>query len=117
MRELMLEVYEVCIEAVARYEGHVTKYLGDGILGQFGYPIAHEDDARRAVLASLAVLDAVGARAAAWEARFGAPVTVRIGSTAGSSRSGRSTPARGRARTSPATRPTSPRACRPRRSA
>ena len=62
MRELMLEVYEVCIDAVARYEGHVTKYLGDGILGQFGYPIAHEDDARRAVLASLAVLDAVGAQ-------------------------------------------------------
>jgi class 3 adenylate cyclase/tetratricopeptide (TPR) repeat protein len=83
MRELMLEVYEVCIDAVARYEGHVTKYLGDGILGQFGYPIAHEDDARRAVLASLEVLDAVAARAAEWEARFGAPVTVRIGIDSG----------------------------------
>lgn len=83
MRELMLEVYEVCIEAVTRYEGHVTKYLGDGILGQFGYPIAHEDDARRAVLASLAVLDAVGAREAAWEARFGTQVTVRIGVDSG----------------------------------
>jgi class 3 adenylate cyclase/tetratricopeptide (TPR) repeat protein len=83
MRELMLEVYEVCIDAVARYEGHVTKYLGDGILGQFGYPVAHEDDARRAVLASLAVLDAVEARAADWEARFGAPVTVRIGVDSG----------------------------------
>jgi class 3 adenylate cyclase/tetratricopeptide (TPR) repeat protein len=83
MRELMLEVYEVCVEAVARYEGHVTKYLGDGILGQFGYPIAHEDDARRAVLASLAVLDAVQARAHDWQARFGAPVTVRIGVDSG----------------------------------
>jgi class 3 adenylate cyclase/tetratricopeptide (TPR) repeat protein len=83
MRELMLEVYEVCIDAVARYEGHVTKYLGDGILGQFGYPVAHEDDARRAVLASLAVLDAVEARAADWEARFGTPVTVRIGVDSG----------------------------------
>ena len=50
MRELMLEVYEVCVDAVARYEGRVTKYLGDGILALFGYPVAHEDDARRAVL-------------------------------------------------------------------
>ena len=46
MRELMLEVYEVCVNAVARYEGRVTKYLGDGILALFGYPVAHEDDAR-----------------------------------------------------------------------
>jgi class 3 adenylate cyclase/tetratricopeptide (TPR) repeat protein len=83
MRELMLEVYEVCVDAVTRYEGRVTKYLGDGILGQFGYPVAHEDDARRAVLASLAVLESVGARAFDWEARFGAPVTVRIGVDSG----------------------------------
>ena len=77
MRELMLEVYEVCIDAVARYEGRVTKYLGDGILALFGYPVAHEDDARRAVLASLAVLEGVDARAAEWEARFGTPVAVQ----------------------------------------
>jgi class 3 adenylate cyclase/tetratricopeptide (TPR) repeat protein len=83
MRELMLEVYEVCIDAVARYEGQVNKYTGDGILAMFGYPVAHEDDARRAVLASLAVLDGVNARAAEWEARCGTPVTVRIGIDSG----------------------------------
>jgi class 3 adenylate cyclase/tetratricopeptide (TPR) repeat protein len=83
MRELMLEVYEVCVDAVARYEGRVTKYTGDGILALFGYPVAHEDDARRAVLASLAVLDGVQARAAEWEARCGTPVMVRIGVDSG----------------------------------
>lgn len=83
MRELTLEVYEVCIDAVARYEGRVTKYLGDGILALFGYPVAHEDDARRAVLASLSVLEAVDARAAEWEARFGTPITFRIGVDSG----------------------------------
>jgi class 3 adenylate cyclase/tetratricopeptide (TPR) repeat protein len=83
MRELMLEVYEACVDAVARYEGGVTKYLGDGILALFGHPVAHEDDPRRAVLASLAVLDGVEGRAADWQARFGVPVKVRVGLDSG----------------------------------
>ena len=83
MRELMLEVYEVCVDAVARYEGRVTKYLGDGILAVFGYPVAHEDDPRRAVLASLEVLEGIEAHGTKWETRFGAPVAVRVGVDSG----------------------------------
>jgi class 3 adenylate cyclase len=83
MRELLLEVYEVCVDAVARFEGRVTKYLGDGILALFGYPIAHEDDARRAVLASLSVLEGIDAHTAEWKRRFGALVAVRIGIDSG----------------------------------
>jgi class 3 adenylate cyclase/tetratricopeptide (TPR) repeat protein len=83
MRELMLEVYEVCVDAVARYDGRVTKYLGDGILALFGYPVAHEDDARRAVLASLAVIEGIEARGADWQARCGTAVRVRIGVDSG----------------------------------
>jgi class 3 adenylate cyclase/tetratricopeptide (TPR) repeat protein len=83
MRELMLEVYEVCVDAVARYEGRVTKYLGDGILAVFGYPVAHEDDPRRAVLASLEVLEGIEAHAAQWHTLFGAPVAVRVGVDSG----------------------------------
>jgi class 3 adenylate cyclase len=41
MRQLMLEFYEVCADAVARYEGRVMRYMGDGVLSQFGYPVAH----------------------------------------------------------------------------
>ena len=44
---------------VARYEGHVAKFLGDGVLAYFGWPRAHEDDAERAVRAGLAVTEAV----------------------------------------------------------
>jgi class 3 adenylate cyclase/tetratricopeptide (TPR) repeat protein len=83
MRELMLEVYDVCVDAVARYDGRVTKYLGDGVLAVFGYPVAHEDDARRAVLASLALLDDIDARAAGWEERLGTRVAVRVGVDSG----------------------------------
>lgn len=77
--QLMLELYEACGDAVSRYEGRVTKYVGDGVLAHFGHPIAHEDDARRATLASLALLDDIRARGEDWERRFGARVEIRIG--------------------------------------
>ncbi len=83
MRELMLELYGICAEALTVYEGRVTKYLGDGVLAQFGYPVAREDDARRAVLASLAMLDGVRSRAGDWRARFGTDVSIRIGIDSG----------------------------------
>jgi class 3 adenylate cyclase/tetratricopeptide (TPR) repeat protein len=79
MRQLMLEFYEVCVDAVTRYEGRVMRFMGDGVLAQFGYPIAHEDDARRAALAGLAVLDGIRGQAPVWEAHFDEQVAVRIG--------------------------------------
>src|SRR6516162_1460592 len=45
---------------VARWDGFVAKFMGDGVLAYFGYPRAHEDDAERAARAGLAVIDAVG---------------------------------------------------------
>jgi class 3 adenylate cyclase/predicted ATPase len=44
---------------VARYDGHVAKFLGDGVLAYFGWPRAHEDDAERAVRAGLSLTEAV----------------------------------------------------------
>jgi class 3 adenylate cyclase/tetratricopeptide (TPR) repeat protein len=79
MRQLMLGFYEVCVDAVTRYEGRVFRYMGDGVLVQFGYPVTHEDDARRAVLAGLAVIEGVRSHEAAWEERFGERIAVRIG--------------------------------------
>ena len=34
---------------VASFEGHVAKYMGDGVLAYFGWPQAHEDDPERAI--------------------------------------------------------------------
>ncbi|MEA2853451.1 MAG: hypothetical protein QOE02_3470, partial [Rhodospirillaceae bacterium] len=44
---------------VARYDGFVAKFMGDGVLAYFGYPRAHEDDAERAVRAGLELIAAV----------------------------------------------------------
>ncbi|MFQ5946574.1 MAG: AAA family ATPase, partial [Anaerolineae bacterium] len=44
---------------IARYDGHVAQFMGDGVLAYFGWPTAHEDDAERAVRSGLSVIDAV----------------------------------------------------------
>ena len=43
-------------EIVGQFDGFVARYLGDGILVYFGYPLAQEDDAERAVRAGLAIV-------------------------------------------------------------
>ena len=35
-------------EAVTRFGGEVMRYVGDGIMAFFGYPVAHDNDAERA---------------------------------------------------------------------
>src|SRR4051794_16040754 len=52
--------YRRCItETVAGFDGFVARHHGDGAVIYFGYPHAHEDDAERAVQASLALVQAV----------------------------------------------------------
>lgn len=53
MHSLMQAVLAFAQRTVQRYEGTITQYLGDGFLALFGAPVAHEDHARRAVLAAL----------------------------------------------------------------
>ncbi len=63
---------------IARFEGHVAKFMGDGVLAYFGWPKAHEDEAERAVRAGLAIVAAV-ARLTGGEA----PLACRIGLATG----------------------------------
>ena len=48
LREIIGAYHRRVAETVARYDGYVAKYMGDGVLVYFGYPRAHEDDAERA---------------------------------------------------------------------
>ena len=57
----MVRAYqETCAKVIARFDGHIAQYLGDGLLVYFGYPQAHEDDAQRAVRAGLGMVEALG---------------------------------------------------------
>src|SRR2546428_13538091 len=60
LREVVRAYQQVSAEVISRFEGHIAQYLGDGLLVYFGYPLAHEDDAPRAVRAGLGMVDEVG---------------------------------------------------------
>src|SRR5262245_11581875 len=60
LREVVRFYQEACAKVIARFEGHIARYLGDGLLVYFGYPLAHEDDAQRAVRAGLGIVEAMG---------------------------------------------------------
>jgi class 3 adenylate cyclase/predicted ATPase len=64
-----------CATSVARHEGFVAEYVGDGVLAFFGYPDAHEDDAERAIRAALDIV--------ARDAHMSPQVDVRIGIATG----------------------------------
>lgn len=59
LREVNRAYQDASKSSIERYEGYVARYMGDGILAYFGYPQAHEDDAERAILAGLDLVEAV----------------------------------------------------------
>ncbi|HKA53112.1 MAG TPA: adenylate/guanylate cyclase domain-containing protein, partial [Candidatus Binatia bacterium] len=59
LRTVILAYRETCAAAIARFGGHLAKYIGDGLLVYFGYPVAHEDDAQRAVRTALGIVAAI----------------------------------------------------------
>jgi class 3 adenylate cyclase/pimeloyl-ACP methyl ester carboxylesterase len=70
---------DCCADVVKRWDGHVAKFMGDGLLAYFGWPVAHEDDAERAVRAGLAMIDAL----AGLETPAGEPLAARVGIATG----------------------------------
>ena len=82
MHRLLDTFFEAALGEVHRYEGTINQFLGDGFMALFGAPLAHEDHARRAVMAALSVRDAVfkaGGNGAAL-----APLNLRLGLHSGS---------------------------------
>ncbi|MBI2486824.1 MAG: AAA family ATPase [Deltaproteobacteria bacterium] len=78
LREIIRAYLDVCSKVTSRFEGHIAKYFGDGILVYFGYPLAHEDDARRAVLAGLEIVGAIH-ELPLQNTRLQIPLQVRVG--------------------------------------
>jgi TOMM system kinase/cyclase fusion protein len=78
-REVVWDYQATCAKVIARFDGHIAQYLGDGLLVYFGYPRAHEDDAQRAVRAGLGIVEALGQLSTRLTQERGVSLAVRLG--------------------------------------
>ncbi len=83
-RELLSRYFDLARDVIGRYGGTVEKFIGDAVMAVWGAPVAHEDDAERAVRAALELVEAVGGPAPGVTARAGVltgEAAVTIGAT------------------------------------
>jgi class 3 adenylate cyclase/predicted ATPase len=59
LRAVIRAYQETAATVIHHYAGHIAQYLGDVLLVYFGWPVAHEDDAPRAVHAGLGLVEAI----------------------------------------------------------
>jgi class 3 adenylate cyclase/predicted ATPase len=57
--EVMPLCLDICRKVIDRYEGYITEQIGEDLSVCFGYPAAHEDEAKRAVSAGLGILEGI----------------------------------------------------------
>ncbi len=95
VRVLQSELFELVSSQVVHFGGITEKFIGDAILAVFGVPLAHEDDAERAVRAALGIHEAFPAFAARVADAHGAEVGLRIGVNTGDVIASREAAARG----------------------
>lgn len=81
--QIMNAFFQVLADQIYKFGGTVDKYIGDCIMALFGAPIAHEDDAERAVSAAWAMQIEGGRFADELESRTGIRLKVRIGLNTG----------------------------------
>jgi class 3 adenylate cyclase len=77
--EVMLTYHRRCTDVLGQWGGHLAKLMGGEALAYFGWPLAHENDAERAVRAGLALVEAVSGLTTPG----GEPLAVRVGIATG----------------------------------
>jgi adenylate cyclase len=60
MVDLLNEYFEQMVETIFKYEGTLDKFMGDGIMGFWGAPVVHQDDAVRSVQCALEQMEVLG---------------------------------------------------------
>lgn len=95
LRVIQGELFELVNAEVERFGGISEKFVGDAVVAVFGVPLAHDDDAERAVRAALSVREKFPGFADGVRERHGAEVGLRIGVNTGEVVAGREAVARG----------------------
>ena len=60
VRDLLDGYFATARQVVARHGGTIEKFIGDAVMAVWGTPVAHEDDAERAVRTALQLVEAIG---------------------------------------------------------
>jgi class 3 adenylate cyclase/tetratricopeptide (TPR) repeat protein len=81
--EIMNGAFAFLNASVKKYDGTIARLLGDAILAFFGAPVAHEDDAERAVRAGLDIQAAAREYAEEVRRNYGVDFKVRVGINTG----------------------------------
>ncbi len=79
VRELINACFDWLVPVVQKYDGTIDKFIGDEIMALFGAPIAHEDDAERALRAALEMMDAIASFNHANGTEFGLHAGINTG--------------------------------------
>jgi len=83
LRGILTSFFAALAREIQRYGGTVDKYIGDAVMAVFGAPVAHEDDAERAISAAIAMQAAITQLNADLERRHGRRLALRIGINTG----------------------------------
>ena len=83
MRGVQLAYFEQMRTALEGHGGTVEKFIGDAVVGAFGVPVAHEDDAMRALRAAVEMRERIASLNDELEQRYGVRLAVRIGVNSG----------------------------------
>jgi len=79
VRDLFRVYRRAAIDAIEGLDGTVLQFQGDGVVACFGYPNVHEDDAKRAVLAGLGLVERMAASGPELRRRHGVEAAIRVG--------------------------------------
>lgn len=80
---IIREFQNKCAQTIQVHEGYVARYMGDGLLAYFGYPVAHEDAVERAIRAGLSLVANMNEINASTGEDFPTRLTVRVGIATG----------------------------------
>ncbi len=79
LRGVWSRYHETAREVLERHGGTIEKFVGDAVLGVFGIPVVHEDDALRAVRAAVELREELARLNDSLDAAFGVRIGVRTG--------------------------------------
>jgi class 3 adenylate cyclase/tetratricopeptide (TPR) repeat protein len=83
LRGVLRPFFDAMVEEIERFGGTVEKFIGDAVMAVFGVPVAHEDDAERAVRAAFAMQARMGALNREVTERAGGDLDLRVGVNTG----------------------------------